>query len=95
MLALSIGEGPRLVPSAGQKIPVKPGTFQEILLAENRFFQAGKGAENTRKTAGALRTSKNPRKERQSPLLRPRTWINCQSPWAASQRVLSKLWVMC
>ncbi len=40
-----------LVPSAGQKIPVKPGWYlplQKILLAENRFLQAGKGAENTK-----------------------------------------------
>jgi len=41
----------RLVPSAGQKIPVQPGWYlqpQKIRLAENRFFQAGKGAENTK-----------------------------------------------
>jgi len=41
----------RLVPSAGQKIPVHPGWYlppQKILLAENRFLQAGKEAENTK-----------------------------------------------
>jgi len=40
-----------LVPSAGQKIPVHPGRYlspQKIWLAENRFLQAGKGAENTK-----------------------------------------------
>ncbi len=40
-----------LVPSAGQKIPVQPGWYlplQKIPLAENRFLQAGKGAENTK-----------------------------------------------
>jgi hypothetical protein len=41
-----------LVPSAGrQKIPVQPGWHlqpQKIALAENRFLQAGKGAENTK-----------------------------------------------
>jgi hypothetical protein len=41
-----------LVPSAGQKIPVQPGWWylppQKIPLAENRFSQAGKGAENTK-----------------------------------------------
>jgi hypothetical protein len=38
-----------LVPSAGQKISVQPGWYllpQKIPLAENRFLQAGKGAEN-------------------------------------------------
>jgi hypothetical protein len=41
---------PRLVPSAGQKIPAQPGWYlppQKIPLAENRFLQAGKGAQNT------------------------------------------------
>ncbi len=36
-----------LVPSAGQKIPVQPGWYlplHNILLAENRFLQAGKGS---------------------------------------------------
>jgi hypothetical protein len=40
-----------LVPSVGQKIPLQPGWYlppQKILLAENRFLQAGKGAENTK-----------------------------------------------
>jgi len=40
-----------LVPSAGQKIPVWPGWYlppQKILLAENRFLQAGQGAENAK-----------------------------------------------
>jgi predicted adenine nucleotide alpha hydrolase (AANH) superfamily ATPase len=39
-----------LVPSAGQKIPVQPGwklPQQKNTLAENKFLQAGKGAENT------------------------------------------------
>ncbi len=41
----------RLVRSAGQKIPVQPGWYfplQKIRLAENKFFQAGKWAENTK-----------------------------------------------
>jgi len=40
-----------LVPCAGQKTPVLPGWYlppQNIPLAENRFLQAGKGAENTK-----------------------------------------------
>jgi hypothetical protein len=40
-----------LVPSAVQKIPVQPGRYlppQKIPLAENRFLQAGKGAENAK-----------------------------------------------
>jgi hypothetical protein len=40
-----------LIPSAAQKIPVQPGWYlplQKIQLAENRFLQAGKGAENTK-----------------------------------------------
>jgi hypothetical protein len=40
-----------LVPFAGQKIPLQPGWYlplQKIPLAENRFLQAGKGAENTK-----------------------------------------------
>jgi hypothetical protein len=40
-----------LVPSASQKIIVQPGWYlplQKILLAENRFLQASKGAENTK-----------------------------------------------
>jgi hypothetical protein len=41
-----------LVPSAGQKIPIQPSWWylppQKILLAENMFLQAGKGAENTK-----------------------------------------------
>jgi hypothetical protein len=40
-----------LVPSASQKTPVQLGWFlppQKIPLAENRFLQAGKGAENTK-----------------------------------------------
>jgi hypothetical protein len=40
-----------LVPSTAQKIPVKPGWYlppQKLPLAENRFLQAGKGAENTK-----------------------------------------------
>jgi hypothetical protein len=39
------------VSSARQKIPLQPGWYlpsQKIPLAENRFFQAGKGAENTK-----------------------------------------------
>jgi hypothetical protein len=42
----------RSVPEAGsQKIPVQPGWYlppRKIPLAENRFLQAGKGAENTK-----------------------------------------------
>jgi hypothetical protein len=41
----------RLVSFVGQKIPVQPGWYillQKIPLAENRFLQAGKGAENTK-----------------------------------------------
>jgi hypothetical protein len=40
-----------LVPSAGLKIPLQPGWYlppQKIPLAEIRFLQAGKGAENTK-----------------------------------------------
>jgi hypothetical protein len=40
-----------LVPSAGRKIPVQPGWYlpaQKILLAENRFLQTCKRAENTK-----------------------------------------------
>ncbi len=40
-----------LVSSVGQKIPVQLGWYlplQKVLLAENRFLQAGKGAENTK-----------------------------------------------
>jgi hypothetical protein len=40
-----------LVPSTGQKIPAQPGWYlpsQKIRLAENRFLQASKGAENTK-----------------------------------------------
>jgi hypothetical protein len=40
-----------LVRSAGQNIPVEPGWYlppQNIPLAENRFLQAGKGAENAK-----------------------------------------------
>jgi hypothetical protein len=40
------------VPSAGQKIPVESGWYlpqQKIPLAEKRFLQASKGAENTKK----------------------------------------------
>jgi hypothetical protein len=40
-----------LVPSAGQKIPLEPDWYlppQNIPLAENRFLQAGKGAENAK-----------------------------------------------
>ncbi len=40
-----------LVRSVGQKIPVEPGWYlppQNIPLAENRFLQAGNGAENTK-----------------------------------------------
>jgi hypothetical protein len=50
VISLEIMTG-RLVPSAGQKIPVEPGWYlppQKIRLAENRFLQAGKGAENTK-----------------------------------------------
>jgi hypothetical protein len=39
-----------LVPSACQNIPVQPAHYlppQKILLVENRFLQASKGAENT------------------------------------------------
>jgi hypothetical protein len=42
---------PGLVPSTGQKILVQPSWYlrpQKIPLAENRFLQTGKGAENTR-----------------------------------------------
>jgi hypothetical protein len=40
-----------LVPSACLKIPVQPGWClppQKVPLGENRFLQAGKGAENTK-----------------------------------------------
>jgi len=40
-----------LVPSARQKIPQQPGWYlpsRKIPLDENRFFQAGKGAEKTK-----------------------------------------------
>jgi len=40
-----------LVPSTGPKIPVQPGWYlppQKTPLAENRFFQAGDEAENTK-----------------------------------------------
>jgi hypothetical protein len=40
-----------MVPSAGRKIRVQPGWYlplQKLHLAENRFLQAGKGAENTK-----------------------------------------------
>jgi len=43
----NIGEGPELVPSTGQKIPIQPGWYlplQKIWLAENRFLQGGKGS---------------------------------------------------
>jgi hypothetical protein len=48
-----------LVPSAGQKIPVQPGWYllqqqQKIPLAENRFLQAAKGAENTKEKIQAV-----------------------------------------
>ncbi len=39
------------VPSAGQKISAQPGGYLpplKIPLAENKFLQAGKGAENTK-----------------------------------------------
>jgi len=45
-----------LVRSAGQKIPVQPGWYlplHKIPFAENRFLQAGKGAENTKENPGA------------------------------------------
>jgi hypothetical protein len=41
-----------LIPSTGQKIPVQPGWCLpqgKIPLDENRFLQAGKGPENTKK----------------------------------------------
>jgi len=40
-----------LVPSTGQKNPAQPDWYlksQKIPLAENRFLQASKGAENTK-----------------------------------------------
>jgi hypothetical protein len=46
-----------LVPSAGQKIPIQPGWYlppQKISLAENRFLQAGNGAENTKEKIQAM-----------------------------------------
>jgi hypothetical protein len=46
-----------LVPSAGQKIPIQPSWYlplQKILLAENMFLQAGKGAENTKEKIQAV-----------------------------------------
>jgi hypothetical protein len=46
-----------LVPSAGQKIAVEPDWYlppQKIPLAENRFLQAGKGAENTKEKIQAV-----------------------------------------
>ncbi len=44
----------RLVPSAGQKIPawLVPSIAKDPL-AENRFLQAGKGAENTKENPGS------------------------------------------
>jgi hypothetical protein len=45
------------VPSAGQKIAVQSGWYlplEKILLAENRFFHAGKGAENTKEKIQAV-----------------------------------------
>ncbi len=52
-----------LVPCAGQKIPVQPGWYlppQKIPLAENRFLQAGNGAENTKeKSRQRFTTLKN------------------------------------
>jgi hypothetical protein len=49
-----------LVPSAGQKIPVQPGWYlppQKIPLAENRFLEVGKGAENTKEKSRPCFTS--------------------------------------
>jgi len=46
-----------LVPSAGQKISVQPGWYlplQKIPLAEDRFLQTGKGAENTKEKSRAV-----------------------------------------
>jgi len=47
-----------LVPSACQKIPVQPGWYlppQKIPLVENRFLQAGNGAnENTKEKIQAV-----------------------------------------
>ncbi len=46
------------MPSAGQKIPVQPGWWylppEKIQVAENRFLQAGKGAENTKEKIQAV-----------------------------------------
>jgi hypothetical protein len=45
------------VPSTDQKIPVQPGWYlppQKIPLVENRFLQAGKGAENTKEIIQAV-----------------------------------------
>ncbi len=46
-----------LVPSAGLKIPVQPDWClprQKVPLAENRFLQAGNGAENTKEKFQAV-----------------------------------------
>jgi hypothetical protein len=57
-----------VVPSAGQNIPAQPDWYLppwKIPLAENRFLQAGKGAENTKKKSRQCFTAVNvpPRKE--------------------------------
>ncbi len=49
-----------LVPSVGQKIPIQPDWYipaQKISLAENRFLQAGKRAENTKEKSRQCLTS--------------------------------------
>jgi hypothetical protein len=58
-----IGEWPGLVPSAGQKIPVQPGTFH-LLLAGNRFPQVGKGAENTKENSRCIPYFKESKKRK-------------------------------
>jgi len=48
-----------LAPSTRQKNPVQPGWYlppRKIPLAENRFLQAGNGAENTKENPGSAFT---------------------------------------
>jgi hypothetical protein len=50
-----------LVPSTGQKIPLRPGWYlqpQTIPLAENSFLQASNGAENTKEKSRQCFTCK-------------------------------------
>ncbi len=73
-----------LVPSAGQKIPVQPSWYlppQKTQLAEYRFLQAGKGAENTKEKSRQCFYS----------LVMPLEWVSSRSkhtstlpPWASA-----------